>query len=93
MAEDLSNLWRNFTLSEDESLGVDVIDLGMTELGSRGKSCMVGKLISDRVIGKDAIKSTLIRGWRPAGTIGFKVLGDNIFLLEFEHSWDKSRVF
>jgi hypothetical protein len=65
MAEDLTKLWRNFSLSEEESLGVEVVEQGMHEIGSRGKACMVCKLFSDRLIGKDAIRSTLVRAWRP----------------------------
>jgi hypothetical protein len=51
-----------------------------------------GLLISDRIIGKDAIKSTLIKGWKPTMTTIFKALGDNLFLVELEHLWDKSQV-
>jgi hypothetical protein len=91
-AEDLTKLRRNFSLSEEESLGVEVDEQGMHEIGSRGKACMVCKLFSDRLIGKDAIRSTLVRAWRPEGTLVFKALGDNIFLLEFEHFWEKDRV-
>ena len=42
-------------------------------------------------MGKDIIKRTLIKGWRPTGHLS-KVLGDNIFLMEFEYEWDKSKV-
>lgn len=52
----------------------------------------MGKLIADRIVGKESIKKTLIKGWRPLGFISFNVLGDNLFLIEFEHEWDKSRV-
>jgi hypothetical protein len=60
MAEDLTKLWRNFSLSEEERLGVVVVEQGMHEIGSRGKACMVCKLFSDRLIGKDVIRSTLV---------------------------------
>jgi len=69
-----------------------VPDQGLTTIVDHGKSCPVGKLLVDRVIGKDTIKSTLIQGWRPSRTMVFKILGDNLFLIEFEHVWDKSRV-
>jgi hypothetical protein len=41
---------------------------------------------------RQLILATLIRGWKPTGSLSFKVLGENLFLMEFEHSWDKSRV-
>lgn len=43
-------------------------------------------------MGKDIIKRKLLRGWRPSGRLSFKVLGENLFLMEFENEWDKSRV-
>ena len=46
----------------------------------------------DRIIRKDIIKATLIRGWKPTGTISLKVVGANFFLVEFEHVCDKLRV-
>jgi hypothetical protein len=92
MAEDLSNLWRSFSLSEGESLEVEVSEQEMNGLVSRGSSCLVGKLIADRTVGKDTIKATLLRGWRPSGNIVFKVLGANLFLIDFEHVWDKAEV-
>jgi hypothetical protein len=62
------------------------------EIALKGKSCLMGKQIADCVIGKNTIRSKLIRGWKPMGSLSFQVLGDNLFLLEFEHSWDKTWV-
>lgn len=53
---------------------------------------MVGKLLAERVTGKNKIRAMLIRGWKPSGSLSFKILGDNLFLLEFENEWDKFRV-
>lgn len=92
MADTLSSLWKNFSLSEEESLGVAVLDQVLPVITDRGRACVVGKLFADRIIGKEVIKSTLIKGWRPSGMTSFKVLGENIFLVEFEHLWDTSRV-
>lgn len=43
-------------------------------------------------MGKDFIKSTLIRGWQPTGMLSFKVVGRNLFLIDFEVLYDKERV-
>jgi hypothetical protein len=52
----------------------------------------VGKLIADRLVSKETIRTKLIRGWRPQGNLSFKVLGENLFLLEFEYECDRIRV-
>jgi hypothetical protein len=52
----------------------------------------MGKLIADRLISKETIRSKLIRGWRPLRKISFTVLGENLFLLEFQYECDRIRV-
>jgi hypothetical protein len=48
--------------------------------------------MADRIIGKDTIRAKLVWGCKPTGSTSFKVLGENFFLVEFEHSWNKIRV-
>ncbi len=91
MATKLTKLWGNFSLSEEESLGVEVQDQALEEIVVRGQAYLVGKLLADWMVRKEIIKSTLIRGWRPTGTTSFKVLGENLFLVEFKYVWDKTR--
>jgi hypothetical protein len=64
----------------------------MKGIVSSGTHCLVGKLLLERYIGKDVIRREMIRGWWPTGHLSFKVLGENLFLLEFEHEWDKTKV-
>ncbi|XP_059457696.1 uncharacterized protein LOC132187382 [Corylus avellana] len=92
MADDLSSMWQDFNLSEGESVEVIVQQQAVEEIATRGNSCFVGKLIADRIIGKDTIRSKLVQLWRPSGSTSFKVIGENLFLVDFEHSWDKTRV-
>jgi hypothetical protein len=92
MDDALPNLWRKLSLSEEESLEVEGTVLGLETMEDRSQFCLVGRLFADRIIGRDIIKSTLIRGWKPSGTTIFKTLGHNLFLVEFENVWDKSRV-
>lgn len=92
MVEDLTTLWGNFTLLEEESDVAEVKVDEFTDIAFKGKSFLVGKLMSKRSVEKDRIRSTLIKGWRPTGSLAFKVLGRNTFLLDFEYMWDKERV-
>jgi hypothetical protein len=62
MMDDLTNLWKNFTLTEEESCAVEASVQGPHHIVDRGKTCLVGKLLADRLVGKNAIRSTLIKG-------------------------------
>ncbi|GLT71843.1 hypothetical protein SLA2020_438340 [Shorea laevis] len=88
LASDLSNLLENFSLLEEENENLIIQEEDLIESVSRGQLCLVGKLLADRVVSKETIKSTLLRGWRLTGTCSFKVLGENLFVIEFQHNWD-----
>jgi hypothetical protein len=83
MAEDLTRLWGNLSLNEGEIGELEIQPRSMEDLVSRGKCCLVGKLIANCFVGKDVIKRTLIKGWR-LGHFSFKVVGENIF---FDRIW------
>jgi hypothetical protein len=84
MVDDLTKRWENFSLMEEESVTVEIEDKVVEDLVNKGKSYLVGKLIAERIVGKDTIRSTLVRGWQPEGAVSFKILGDNLFLVDFE---------
>jgi hypothetical protein len=92
LPEDLSKLWSRLRLSEAESSDVvlqeDIVEEGV----SKGQNCLVGKLVVDRVIAKNTVRAMMMRKWMPTKSISFKVIGENLFLLEFEDYGDKSLV-
>jgi hypothetical protein len=92
MVDNILTMWKTFSLLEEESLEVEFPVLGGESITAQGCSCLVGKLLVDRFFEKDTLKSMLIRGWQPSSTTVVKNLGNNLFLIEFQHSWDKSRV-
>jgi hypothetical protein len=69
MVEDLTTLWKNFSLPEEEGVEVEIKEKVLVGIVTRGKSYLIGKLTSERMINKDTIRSTLIRGWRPSGAL------------------------
>jgi hypothetical protein len=89
---DLTNMWQNLKLSEEEDIDVVIRKHVIEGVVARGNACLIGKLISDCVIGKDTLGSTLVRGWKPKGSISFRVLGKNLFLVDYEYYSDKARV-
>jgi hypothetical protein len=92
MDDTLANLWGKFSLVEEESLGVSVEVEELDPLIVKGKVCVIGKILADRVIPKDSFKGPLSRVWRQEGNISFKSLGENLFIVEFETEWDKEKV-
>jgi hypothetical protein len=63
MAEDLTKLRGKFSLFEEESVGVEIEEDALADMVTKGKLCLVGKLITNRVVGKEVIKYNLRRGW------------------------------
>jgi hypothetical protein len=92
MMEELSSMWGKFSLREEENVGVSLEAPEVEPLVKRGRSCIVGKLIADRIIPKEYYKDPLTRIWRPMGELMFNVIGENLFIAEFEHGEDKSRI-
>jgi hypothetical protein len=91
-AEDIMLCWGNFTLKEDEKEELAIGDTTLAPLLSRGSSCVLGKLLADRVVSKETIRTPLIRAWQPSKRVTFKTLGSNLFLIDFEDEWDKVRI-
>jgi hypothetical protein len=92
MADDLMQMWGNFSLTEEELEGYNGQDENLEEIAIKGKYCLVGKLLVERIVGKESIRYAMVRGWKPSGSLSFKVLGDNLFIIEFEYEEDKLRV-
>lgn len=91
MEEDLSRRWENLSLTEAEDDEMEIRKETMEGMVRWGTSCLVWKLILDCYVSKEVIKSSLMRGWKSTGRIPFKVVGENLFLIEFEHDWEKAR--
>jgi hypothetical protein len=62
------------------------------DVSSWGQLCVVGKLIADHYVSKETIKTTLMQWWKRLGSLSFKVLGENVFLVEFTNAGDKKLI-
>jgi hypothetical protein len=92
MAEELTEMWGNFKLLEEENIGVSIDNVELDPLLSRGQACIVGKILADRVVPMEFFKKPLIRVWQPLGTVSFRSLGENMFIADFEQEVDKVRI-
>lgn len=75
MADDLSKMWMNLSLTEEESVELDTPDEELKEVVTREQSCVLGKLIADRMVSKEMIKTALMHWWKLLGILSFQVLG------------------
>jgi hypothetical protein len=92
MVDELSSMWANFSLAEDEDGEIEIQKTEVKGIINRGQFCIIGKLLSERTISKETIKEKLLRWWRIKGSFTFKILGENLFLIEFEEARDKAKV-
>jgi hypothetical protein len=81
-----------FPLTEGERRGIDVSDEETEALCSKGSKCLVGRLGVAKKLNKEALKSLLLRIWRPVGRVFFKEIQENLWLFEFDEESDKQRV-
>jgi hypothetical protein len=92
MAEDLLNMWENLSLNDDEEVEVAIQKVELKGGETVGQSCVLGKLITDRMVCRETIQTKLTQWWKPWGKLMFKILGENTFLIEFEEHRDKVKV-
>ena len=60
MAEELTKQWGKFTLREDDNPGIVIKEQAFVPLVQRGQACMVGRLLAERTINKEILKTPMI---------------------------------
>jgi hypothetical protein len=90
MTEDLP--WDQMVLTESEDVEVNIQSAEIQGVVSRGQNYVIGKLLADRLVSKETIKKGLMKGWKLKEKLSFKVLGDNLFMIDFVDLKDKERV-
>jgi hypothetical protein len=92
MATDPANHWTNLSLSEGEDNEMEIQVTDVKKAVQRGRNCVIGKLISERTVCRETLKTSLLDWWKISGNPPFKILGENLFLIEFNSKRDKARV-
>lgn len=84
VAEELTRQWGRLTLRKDENPNIVIKPQTFSLLIQRGRSCMVGNLLMKRTITKEILKTPMVRAWKLSGSVSFRVLGLNLFVIDFE---------
>jgi hypothetical protein len=91
--EDLTErMSEGMKLSEGERREITINEMDTADLRGRSERCLLGRLMSDRRIQKEAFKTLMSRLWKTAEAVTFKEIQDNLWLLEFPNREDKGRV-
>ena len=80
----LEELWKKFTLSEEEKgvLSVNAQDVARSK--EQAQFSLLFKLQTNRDINKEAFKSTIQQLWRGSQRVSIKEVGNNLFLAIFD---------
>ncbi|XP_040990949.1 uncharacterized protein LOC121238174 [Juglans microcarpa x Juglans regia] len=93
MDEDLSELWNKFSLTEEERYEIVITDQDIENNMGRGKLCLVGRVIADKKINKEAFKNTMLKVWKACAGTKIIEVGDNLYVFEFQTKGDLNRIW
>jgi len=79
MEELIESMGDRIKLTEGERKGITIIEFYTADLRARSECCLLGRLISDRRIQKEAFKALMTRLWKTLEAVAFKELLDNLF--------------
>ena len=80
----LEELWKKFTLSEEEQGVLSVNAQDVAQLKEQAQFSLLFKLQTNKDFSKEAIKSTIQQLWRGSQRVSIKEVGNNLFLAIFD---------
>jgi hypothetical protein len=92
MDEILETLRWKMKLTEAEKIGITITEDDKVDLRMKSGKCLVGRIMSERRILKEAFRTLMLCKWKTADNIVFKELDENLWLREFLNEGDNRRV-
>nr|POF04385.1 uncharacterized protein CFP56_64546 [Quercus suber] len=92
MAEELEELWKKLTFTEEEDIGIKLDSRSTKVAREVGKFCAVMKVLSQRSINVDALRKNLRMLWKPNKGVRISELEEELSLVEFGDEKDKKKV-
>ncbi|KAL5735075.1 hypothetical protein ACOSP7_032936 [Xanthoceras sorbifolium] len=89
---DIEKLCASLFIEEADKPVAKVDDL-LKEVGDRQiKLCLIGKIITNKQINREAFRGTIQKIWRTQQLVDVEVIWDNIFVFQFRNQQDRKRV-
>lgn len=80
MTEEIVESWRKITLTKSEQLIAHFDICKLEEISLIERLSLLGLIITDKTINKEAFKSTIHTVWKLKGKINIKEAGFNLFI-------------
>jgi hypothetical protein len=92
MEELVEKLGESMRLLEGENASIVITEDDTADLRLRNGHCLIGRIMSERRVQKEAFRAFMAWLWKTTGKVAFKELEDNFWLIEFSSKTDKKRV-
>nr|POE60141.1 hypothetical protein CFP56_45085 [Quercus suber] len=92
MADELEALWSKLTVTKEEGEGIELGSDSMKAAREIGKNCLVVKILTQRIIGLEALRKHLKMLWKPKKGLQVSEIGEEMYLAEFGDGRDKRRI-
>ncbi|KAF5472716.1 hypothetical protein F2P56_009410 [Juglans regia] len=89
--EDLEGIWERLNLNKDDNTLIYLQLEDLEKISSRGKCSLVGKVCSNRKIGREAVYSTMMKIWKVSKPLSFVEIRPNTFVITFVNQGDRRR--
>ncbi|KAK7814756.1 uncharacterized protein CFP56_002619 [Quercus suber] len=91
MAEELEELWKKLTFTEEEGVGI-VLDSSSTRAAKEvGNFCVVIKILTQRSINLEVVRKNIRMLWKPNKGVKISEIDEDLFLVEFGDGKDKKK--
>jgi hypothetical protein len=91
MVDSIETLCRKMTLTEGEKVGITISEDETADLCLKSGRYLIGRLMSDRRIPKEAFWTQMSQLWKILDCVAFKEIHDNLWLIEFSNENNKNR--
>jgi len=92
MEELVEKLGDSMRLLEGEMTSILITEDDTTDMRMKSGRCLIGRIMSKKMIQKEAFRALMACLWKTSGNVVFKELHDNIWLIEFSTEANKRRV-
>lgn len=90
--EEVIDQYAAINLEEEESGGISYAEEEISDRGIDTRWCLVGRFLSDRLIDFEKMQDSLASLWKPSRGVYIRKFEPNLFLFQFYHEVDITRV-